>query len=89
MIAKREESNTIEIMSYLPLAKDIAANTPLIAHKINAKEIVLLYSYKYINKKIVYQKRSTKMTKAKTLHAVSDGKVLRPEEAVNLESNVR
>ena len=76
-------------MSYLPLAKDIAANTPLIAHKINAKEIVLLYSYKYINKKIVYQKWSTKMTKAKTLHAVSDGKVLRPEEAVNLEPNVR
>ena len=29
------------------------------------------------------------MTKAKTLHAVSDGKVLRPEEAVNLEPNVR
>ena len=29
------------------------------------------------------------MTKAKTVHAVSDGKVLRPEEAVNLEPNVR
>jgi hypothetical protein len=27
------------------------------------------------------------MTKAKTLYAVSDGKVLRPEEAVNLEPN--
>jgi len=76
-------------MPYLPLAKDIAANTPLIAHKTNANEIVLLDSYNYINKMVVYQKRSTKMTKAKTLHAVSDGKVLRPEEAVNLEPNVR
>ena len=88
-IAKRKRSDTIELMSYFPLAKDIVANTPLIAHKTNAKEIVLLYSYNYINKKVVYQKWSTKMTKAKTLHAVSDGKVLRPEEAVNLEPNVR
>jgi len=29
------------------------------------------------------------MTGEKTLHAVFDGKVLRPEDAVNLEPNVR
>ncbi len=29
------------------------------------------------------------MTRTKTLHAVFDGKVLRPEEVVNLEPNVR
>ncbi|NQE44657.1 hypothetical protein C5S31_01370 [ANME-1 cluster archaeon GoMg2] len=29
-------------MPYLPLAKEIVANTPFIAHKTNAKEIVSL-----------------------------------------------
>ena len=47
-IAKGKKSDTIELKSYLPLTKDITANTPLIAHKINAHEIVLLDLYTWI-----------------------------------------
>jgi len=39
---KGKKSDTIELKSYPPLTKDITANTPLIAHKINANEIVLV-----------------------------------------------
>ncbi len=55
----------------------------------NKKSTYIFYGINIICIKDIHYKWRNKMTRTKTLHAVFDGKVLRPEEVVNLEPNVR